>query len=290
MMSEREQALDYCFQSQPQLATPIRKGARRIAEATGLKHHDLLVVLGSGLLEAVAGLGTVRAQMPLADLGTVPVPTAQGHGHELLSIDVPISTKLPETGQSEVSVKHVLVSTGRSHLYEGWNPAEVCQMVRIAAMTGIEAAFLTNAGGALREWELGDVMAITDHINQTGESPFIGPAFTDIFRMWDPILTTALRMHTQREGVYAILRGPEYQTRAESLMLRDLGVDMVGMSTIMEAIALHQLGVRVCGVSITSDLSFSDTATVHEDVIRAVVSAYPNVQNCILSVLGALDS
>ena len=247
MTSKREQALDYCFQSQPQLVTPIKKGARRIAETTGLKHHDLLVVLGSGLLEAVVGLGTVRARMPIADLDTVPVPTAQGHGNELLSIDVPVSAKPHAAGQSEVAVKHILVSTGRSHLYEGWSPTEVCQMVRIAAMTGIEAAFLTNAGGALREWEMGDVMAITDHINQTGESPFIGPAFTDIFQMWDPVLTAALRMHTQREGVYAILRGPEYQTRAESLMLRDLGVDMVGMSTIMEAIALHQLGVRVCG-------------------------------------------
>lgn len=275
MCDQRKEALAYCFPKEPAEAERIIEDARYITEKTGVKQHDLLLVLGSGLVNTICGLGTERIRFPISDFASVPVPAAEGHGKELVSLDVKHGGK----------THHLLVCTGRSHLYEGYDPQLLCRLARICAMTGVKAAFLTNAGGCLHDWNLGDVMAITDHVNLSGASPFNGPVFVDIWQIWDAELTAALRRHTSREGIYAILRGPEFQTKAESVMMRSNGIDMVGMSTILEAIALHQLGVRVCGISVTSDLSFSDTPTEHNAVLNAVRNSLPCVRECVLSVL-----
>lgn len=273
--AERFASLEYCFAKQPDKVEQILQGAELIRERTGIEQHDLLVVLGSGLVDTAQDLGEVRATIALRELPLVNVPAAEGHGTDLVSVDVTV----------DGVVRHVLVSTGRIHLYEGYSPAEVCALAQIGAMTGVKTAFLTNAGGCLRDWTLGDVMAIADHVNLSGSSPFDGPVFVDIMHLWDAQLTTAIAEHTQRKGVYAILRGPEFQTYTESVRMRESYIDMVGMSTVMEAIALHQLGVRVCGVSVTSDLSFDSTPTEHSQVLKAVQGALPRVQECIKSVL-----
>ena len=194
-----------------------------------------LVVLGSGLADALdEAWGAPAATVPLGEIPGVVAPVADGHGGELRAY--------------ETSGGVVLVATGRTHLYEGRGVRPVTALVRAAAAAGISRAVLTNANGCLRPWNLGDVMAITDHGNLSGTSPFDGPLFLDVSTVWDVQMTDALRGVCQREGVYAILRGPEYQTMAETRILAGLGVDCVGMSTVMEALTLHALGVRVAGI------------------------------------------
>ncbi|WP_297564311.1 purine-nucleoside phosphorylase [uncultured Arcanobacterium sp.] len=275
MFDARENALECCFPYNSEKIAQINSSVQLIQERTQRNHHDLLVVLGSGLVDAVKGFGRDAVVIPVRDLPWAKEPAAEGHGKDIVSVQVELDGQL----------YNVLICTGRIHLYEGYSPEEICYLPQIAAMTGVKAAFLTNAGGCLNSWHLGELMAITDHVNLSGSSPFSAPVFIDIMRLWDQELTRKIEKYAQRRGVYAILRGPEFQTYAESVMMRNNGIDMVGMSTILEAIALHQLGVRVCGVSVTSDLSFSDTPTEHTEVLRAVREAIPNVQNCIYEIL-----
>ena len=178
------------------------------------------------------------------------------------------------------------MATGRTHLYEGLGVRPVTALARAAVAAGIRRAVLTNANGCLRPWNLGDVMAITDHGNLSGTSPFDGPLFLDVSTVWDAQMTDALRGVCQREGVYAILRGPEYQTMAETRILAGLGVDCVGMSTVMEALTLHALGVRVAGMSVVSDLSFADTPTDPTAVVEAASAAHQTVVAGIEVALG----
>ena len=130
-------------------------------------------------------------------------------------------------------------------------------------------------------------MVIDDHVNLSGASPFTGPVFVDIWQVWDRELSAVLSGIAPRRGVYALLRGPEFQTAAETRALAGLGIDMVGMSTVLEAIALHQLGVRVCGLSVTSDFSFSSAPTTHQAVLKAVRDAFPQIR-CAVEVLAGL--
>jgi len=159
----------------------------------------------------------------------------------------------------------------------------------LRAVPGVRGAVLVNAGGCLRSWRIGEVMTITDHLNLTGSSPFDGPVFTDIRSVWDGELAGALGSITARSGVYAALRGPEYQTVAESRMLDDLGADCVGMSTVMEAIVLHRLGVRVAGMSIVSDLSFAQAPTDPDEVVRLAAAAHATIAAGIETVLAAMS-
>ncbi|WP_124054075.1 purine-nucleoside phosphorylase [Arcanobacterium ihumii] len=274
MNLERYARLQDCYQD-PFILRSLQAGSELIEELTGVEQHDAFVVLGSGLTDSILNLGEVRKRIPLAWLPLVREPAAEGHGRELLSIDLDINSH----------VHHILVSTGRIHLYEGYTPAEISYLAQVAALTGIDRAFLTNAGGCLRDWKLGEVMAISDHVNMSGYSPFTGPAFTDIWELWDPELTTAMKAVTQQNGTYAILRGPEFQTQRESEIMRSNGIDMVGMSTVLEAIALHQLGVRLAGVSVVSDLSFDATPTTHEDVLEAVQGAHSTVLKALNTML-----
>ncbi len=268
-----QELLDTCFMTDPQQAQVVRLAANYIAQKSGVATHHLFVVLGSGLKEAANQLGETVAEFSYQEFPGVLAPTAEGHGSTIFSV------KLPQSHPDRDVF--ALVSTGRSHLYEGLSPRTICALPRIAAAAGATHALLTNAGGCLRNWTLGDVMAITDHINMTGISPFEGGVFTDISGVWDKELAAKMKNLAAREGVYAILRGPEYQTMAESRMLAQNGVDMVGMSTVLEAIALHQLQVRVCGLSVTSDLSFSSDPTTHEEVMRAVGSAQGVVREAV---------
>ena len=200
--------------------------ARVLTDLAG--RPDALVVLGSGLADALdEAWGVPAATVSLGEIPGVVAPVADGHGGELRAY--------------ETSGGVVLVATGRTHLYEGLGVRPVTALARAVVAAGIRRAVLTNANGCLRPWNLGDVMAITDHGNLSGTSPFDGPLFLDVSTVWDAQMTDALRGVCQREGVYAILRGPEYQTMAETRILAGLGVDCVGMSTVMEALTLHAL-------------------------------------------------
>ena len=266
---------------------PALEGAHQIARRTGAPYHDLLVVLGSGAAGALAAWGEPEASLPLSDLPGVLAPVAPGHDDRLDSYVVGRDQEVSE--QEGGGERRVLVARGRSHLYEGHGPRPVVALARIAAAAGVRGAVLVNAGGCLRSWKIGEVMTITDHLNLTGSSPFDGPVFTDMRSVWDGELAGALGSITARSGVYAALRGPEYQTVAESRMLADLGADCVGMSTVMEAIVLHRLGVRVAGMSIVSDLSFAQAPTDPDEVVRLAAAAHATIAAGIEAVMAAMS-
>ena len=241
------------------------------------------MVLGSGAVGALDAWGEPAASLPLSDLPGVLAPVAPGHEDRLDSYAV--GPGGPESGAGQ----RVLVSRGRTHLYEGHGPAPVVALARMAAAGGVRGAVLVNAGGCLRSWRIGEVMTITDHLNLTGSSPLTGPVFVDVRGVWDAELVQTLGAVTERSGIYAALRGPEYQTMAETRMLEAVGADCVGMSTVMEAIALHQLGVRVAGMSIVSDLSFADEPTDPDEVVRLAAAAHTTIAAGIESVLAAMS-
>ena len=266
---------------------PALEGAHQIARRTGAPYHDLLVVLGSGAADALAAWGEPEASLPLSDLPGVLAPVAPGHDDRLDSYVVGRDQEVSE--QESGGERRVLVARGRSHLYEGHGPGPVVALARIAAAAGVRGAVLVNAGGCLRSWRIGEVMAITDHLNLTGSSPFDGPVFTDVRCVWDDELADILGGVSERSGVYAALRGPEYQTMAETRMLESIGADCVGMSTVLEAIALHQLGVRVAGMSIVSDLSFAQAPTEPDEVVRLAAAAHTTIAAGIEAVLAAMS-
>ena len=286
--SERVEAL--CASSGAEGPGPALEGAHQIARRTGAPYHDLLVVLGSGAADALAAWGEPEASLPLSDLPGVLAPVAPGHDDRLDSYVVGRDQEASDQEASEQEgggERRVLVARGRSHLYEGHGPRPVVALARIAAAAGVRGAVLVNAGGCLRSWRIGEVMTITDHLNLTGSSPLTGPVFTDVRGVWDAELARVLGAVTERSGVYVALRGPEYQTVAESRMLGDLGADCVGMSTVLEAIALHQLGVRVAGMSIVSDLSLAQAPTDPDEVVRLAAAAHSTIAAGIEAVLVA---
>ncbi len=212
--------------------------AERIAELTGVDAHAALVVLGSGWAAAAAGFGTPVASFPMAEVPGFLAPAAEGHVGEIRSYDV---DGVP-----------TLVHLGRTHLYEGHGVRPVVHGIRAAAAAGVRMAVLTNANGALRgDWELGRPVLVADHLNLSATSSLEGARFVDLTRAWSPRLReVAARLEPSLpEGVYAMLRGPHYETRAEGAWLRRAGADMVGMSTVLEAIAGHELGVELVGLS-----------------------------------------
>jgi purine-nucleoside phosphorylase len=205
------------------------------------------IVLGSGLA-AFAEVLTQAVVLPMASIPGFPVPRVSGHPGNLC---------LGRLGASPVACLQ-----GRVHFYEGHPVSRVVFGVRLLAALGCRVVFLTNAAGGIRD-DLGpgDLMMIGDHINLTGQSPLIGledergPRFPDMTEAYDVALRTLGRDAAEelnldlREGVYAGVLGPSYETPAEVRMLRAIGADAVGMSTVLEVLALRKLGVRVAAVS-----------------------------------------
>jgi purine-nucleoside phosphorylase len=182
--------------------------------------------------------------------------------------------------------REVFCLDGRVHLYEGRSAAEVVFGVRLLAALGCKAVLLTNAaGGIQRSARPGDLMLVVDHLNLTGQNPLVGPVeqarFPDMSEAYDVRLrelarkAAALEMLSLSEGVYAGLLGPNYETPAEVRMLERLGADAVGMSTVLEVIALRERGVRVGAVSTITNLAAGlSSARLDHDEVRAVGRLY----------------
>jgi purine-nucleoside phosphorylase len=212
------------------------------------------VVLGSGLgafADSLDGL----VKIPYRDLPHMPAPAVAGHPGNLCF--------------GAVAGVPVVCMQGRLHLYEGHPVDRVVQGVRAMARLGVRCVLLTNAAGGLEpSWAPGDLMMITDHINLTGVSPLVGPnddtlgpRFPDMTAAYDPELRTLLQAVAReagvplREGVYAALLGPSYETPAEVRMVRALGAQAAGMSTVHEVVALRHMGTRVGALSCITNLA-----------------------------------
>jgi len=206
------------------------------------------IILGSGLGSFADQLSS-RASIPYQELLHFPSASVPGHAGRLVL--------------GELGGVTVVAMQGRVHGYEGYTPAQVAYPARVLCGLGIKALVVTNAAGGInRALRPGDLMAITDHINLTGGNPLqgpnevqVGPRFPDMSAAYDPWLLSRMMEVAQaaridlRQGVYAGLAGPSYETPAEIRMLRVLGADAVGMSTVPEVIAAAHMGVKVAGVS-----------------------------------------
>ena len=242
------------------MGTLEQQAADVLAERTGIAKHRAAVVLGSGGGAPPPARGAPGAPRPRAALPGSPPPPAAGHAGTGLSI--------------RVGDTPVLVLLGRAHAYEGHDLTRVVHPVRTAIAAGADTVVLTNAAGGIREgMSVGQPVLISDHLNLTARSPLVGAQFVNLVDSYSPRLRTLAREidPTLAEGVYAGLPGPHYETPAEIRMLRILGADLVGMSTVHETIAARALGAEVLGISLVTNLAAGITGEPldHAEVLAA---------------------
>jgi len=246
------------------------------------------IVLGSGLGAFVDCLDELR-EIPYDSISGFAQPTVTGHSGTLC------------VGRLEGVT--VVVLRGRVHYYEGHSTDRVVHGVRTLVAAGAQAILLTNAAGGVRsDLKVGNLMVIEDHINLTGNNPLIGsrsrelgPLFPDMTRAWEPRLRDALIESAQAvgistpRGVYAGVVGPSYETPAEVRMIERMGGDVVGMSTVFEAIAIRQMGGRVGGLSVVSNAAAGMGAPGetldHTHVADAAVEATDHLRQIVASLL-----
>ena len=241
------------------------------------------IVLGSGLGGFADTLGEL-VKIPYADLPHLPASRVQGHSGNLCF--------------GEVMGHSVVCMQGRVHYYEGHSIEAVVHGARTMASLGVERVLLTNAaGGVETSWSAGDLMIVTDHLNLMGTSPLIGPnddtlgvRFPDMTEAYDKILREKLAEAGTRagiklrEGIYAALTGPSYETPAEVRMVRGLGAQAVGMSTVPEVIALRHMGVKVAALSCITNLAAGITkATLSHAEVEEVARDRREVLLTIIS-------
>ena len=250
------------------------------------KAPDVAMVFGSGLGAYAQTLEDALA-IPYAEIPHMPLSGVSGHAGNLVI-----------GGRGG---KRVVAMQGRAHLYEGDAVADVVFGVRLLAWLGAKTLIVTNAaGGISSELAIGDLMAITDQMNMTGTTGLLGPnderlgpRFLDMTAAFDPELieiaaaAAASQGFELKRGVYAGLLGPAYETPAEVRMLRTLGADAVGMSTVLEVLAARHMGLRVLGISCISNLAagMSDGPLSHEDVeetARRVRSRFESLLSGVL--------
>ena len=244
--------------------------AGRLAGEPALGRPRIAAVLGSGLGGVVGLLDREpRVILSYRDIPHVPGAAVEGHAGELVA--------------GTVRGTPIVILSGRAHPYEGYSHREATLLLRAVLALGVETLVLTNAAGGLDpSFDPGDVMLITDHVNQSGDNPLLGPnldrfgpRFPPMTDAYDPQLRAAALEASERtgvalrQGVYIMLSGPSYETRAEMRMLRTLGGEAVGMSTAHETIVARHAGVRVLGFSLITNKATDDveTGATHDEVI-----------------------
>ncbi|HEY8771748.1 MAG TPA: purine-nucleoside phosphorylase [Candidatus Limnocylindria bacterium] len=242
----------------------------RLADTPQLAAPRLAIILGSGLGGVVELLDAEpRIAIPYAEIPHIPVATVAGHAGELVA---GIVAGIP-----------VLLLSGRAHPYEGWSQRQVTILPRACLSLGIGTLVVTNASGGINpEFDPGDLMLIADVINLSADNPLagpnidrLGPRFVSMTDALDADLRARARAAagragiSLREGVYLMLTGPSYETRAELRMLRTLGADAVGMSTVPEVLVARQQGVRVLGFSLITNKATPEMEgeVTHEEVL-----------------------
>ena len=259
----------------PPLGPRIDAAAAYIGER--LRADPTLATPGVGLVLG-SGLGAVvdlldpdpRIHIPYRDIPEVPSSGVVGHAGELVA--------------GFVGGRPVLVLAGRVHAYEGYSHREVTILIRAAFRLGLHTVILTNAAGGMNPaFEPGELMLVTDHINLSGDNPLfgpnvdeLGPRFPALTDAYDPDLADRARAAARKtgvtlhEGVYVMRSGPNFETRAELRMLRQLGGDAVGMSTVLEVLVARHAGVRVLAISLITNKATPEVAigATHEEVLE----------------------
>jgi purine-nucleoside phosphorylase len=250
--------------------------AVELAARTGHERHDVAIVLGSGWVPALDALGAAEHEFPNTDLPGFLPPAVAGHAGRIRSL--------------AVGGVRLLALMGRTHLYEGRGTDAVVHGVRVAAAAGCRAIVLTNACGGLRQgMAVGDPVLISDHLNLTFRSPLVGPRFVDLTDVYSPRLRGLVRGidASIAEGVYAMFPGPQYETPAEVRMAGLLGADLVGMSTVLEAVAARAEGLEVLGLSLVTNLAAGITGEPlnHEEVLAAGKAAATRMGELLAQLL-----
>ncbi len=243
------------------------------------------VVLGSGL----GGFADTLDQPEEISYGEIPgwpLPSIEGHAGKMI--------------EGRLGSTDVIVLSGRAHLYEGFSPEEVAYGIRTLARRGVKSLILTNAAGGINlDFEPGQLVLISDHLNLTGANPLtgrnddaMGPRFPDMSQAYAPefrqIAKTAgseLGMDL-REGIYAGLAGPNFETPAEIRYLRTIGADLVGMSTVLEATAANHAGMKVLGISTVSNMAAGilPQPLTHQEVL----ATGERVKDTLIALLAAV--
>ena len=240
------------------------------------------IVLGSGLGDYAEQI-KVEYELPYSDIEGFPVSTVPGHAGKFIFgyiDDIP-----------------VVCMKGRVHFYEGYPITDVVLPTRLMKLLGAKILFLTNAaGGVNTTFHAGDLMLIRDHIAVFAPNPLIGPnmdelgtRFPDMSTVYDKDLQQIIRETAKengiylQEGIYTQLTGPSFESPADIRMMRVLGSDAVGMSTVVEAIAANHCGMKICGISCISNLAagMTDNPLTHEEVQEAADMAAPNFKKLV---------
>lgn len=273
-----------------QLGQQITEAAAAVEARTSVRPR-VGVILGSGL----AGLARELERATTLQYAEIPhfptETTALGHRGELV------------VGQ--LAGKQVATFAGRFHLYEGHTPQTSAWPVRLLQGLGVEVLIVTNAAGGLNpNYQVGDLMLIDDQMNLQFANPLVGvnddrlgPRFPDMSMPYDKTLQEAAlsaarhQATTLHRGVYAAVLGPNYETRAEQRMLRQLGADAVGMSTVPETIAARHAGMRVLGISTITNMALPDVRDVASghNVVKAAAAASASLVAICKSVIEQLD-
>ena len=260
---------------QPSILT--QEGADRIRDMSGIERFDVAVVLGSGWANAAPSLGALKAELPFADIPGLRQPVAPGH-RGLLQV-------------RESHGRSILVFEGRTHLYEGHGSAAVTQSIRLASALGATRLLLTNANGCYHpDWSIGSGVVITDHLNMTDVNPLKGSRFLDLQNCWNKRLNLSAleRFPELKSGTYALMTGPEYQTPAEGRMLVTMGADVVGMSSVLEAITATDLNMQVFGLSVVTSSELTGVEIDPDEVVAAAEAAATRM-GAVLSYVISLD-
>jgi purine-nucleoside phosphorylase len=249
------------------------------------------IVLGSGL-SGLADRLEGATEIPYEEIPGFPVSKVPGHRARLVTGHLPVDGgRVP-----------VVAMQGRAHGYEGWSAADVAFGARVLCGLGVKLLLVTNAAGGVNPaYAPGDLVRIVDHLNLSGLNPLVGenddrlgPRFPDLTDAYDPRLGALLeevaaeRGIPLRAGVYACLLGPSYETPAEIRMLRLLGADVVGMSTVPEVIAARHMGVRVAGISVVTNLAagLSRTKLSHDEVTETAGRVEERLTSLVTGFLG----
>ena len=239
---------------------------------------EIGVVLGSGLGNFSKGI-EIELEIPYSDVPHFPVSTVQGHSGKLIF--------------GKMEGKRIVAMAGRFHFYEGYTSEEVVFPIRVLKFLGIKLLMLSNAAGGVNpSFKVGDLMIIRDHIGLGIENPLIGknidelgPRFPDMSEPYCKGLIKKARGYAKEEnihiheGVYFCVTGPTYETRAEYQMIRIVGGDAVGMSTVQEVIAAAHLGLKVFAMSVITDIGIREEENIitHEEVLEAANAAEPKM-------------